>query len=168
MFFLLLFFYYICVCSPNRSDFFSARGYPQGLVTVSGLSCTPVYGVIKHIKHGWKIPELHGNWTAGRMGISWGEKTMEIGTRTFSNKPYLMIPAGQGQNWSLWEIAGVLKSKTSAEANGLEIVGLNMIVKSHENPWWMIHLSAFFCDCEKDRSDWPRLFGPVVLGVGVV
>lgn len=60
---------------------------------------------------------------------------MEIGTRTFSNKPYLMIPAGQGQNWSLWEIAGVLKSKTSAEANGLEIVGLNMIVKSHENPW---------------------------------
>lgn len=60
---------------------------------------------------------------------------MEIGTRTFSSKPYLMTPAGQGKNWSLWEIAGVLKSKTGAEANGLEIVGLKMIVKSHENPW---------------------------------
>jgi hypothetical protein len=46
-----------------------------------------------------------------------------------------MTPAGQGKNWSLWEIAGVLKSKTGAEANGLEIVGLKMIVKSHENPW---------------------------------
>ena len=29
----------------------------------------------------------------------------------------------------------MLKSKTSAEANGLEIVGLKMIVKSHANPW---------------------------------
>ena len=29
----------------------------------------------------------------------------------------------------------------------------------------MIHLSASFCGCKKDRSDWPRLFGPVVLGV---
>jgi len=45
-----------------------------------------------------------------------------------------MTPAGQGKNWSLWEIAGVLKSKTGAEANGIEIVGLKMIVKSHENP----------------------------------